>query len=393
MKSALSWPSFGLAAVVVIAAAGSACGSDDDSSDSASDDGGGGGDGADDGGGDGGDDGGGDDGGGGDGDGAGTAPDGLVFSAYKDTSINMNWNTNVISTLVPGSATSLVTDMTASSARTITLAFATGECGAENWGGLPGDAMAAANVPLFTDAGIDYVLSTGGAAGSFTCASDDGFAAFLDRWASEHLVGVDFDIEAGQSESDIANLIARIEPAHAAHPGLRFSLTLATLANTDGGESFNEKGVAVIQAALDAFGGALPSYVTVNLMTMDYGSASAAVCVVEGEGDAARCDMGRSAIQAAQNLETNWAVPLSNIELTPMIGGNDVQSNVFSLDDADTVAGFAIENALAGVHYWSYDRDIDCPPGPASPVCNSLGGAGAHGFLQRFQGAGLVTPE
>jgi chitinase len=110
-------------------------------------------------------------------------------------------------------------------------------------------------------------------------------------------------------------------------------------------------------------------------------------------GDDARCDMGRSAIQAAQNLQANWGVPLASIELTPMIGGNDVQSNIFTLEDADTVADFAIESGLAGVHYWSYDRDIDCPPGPASPVCNSLGDAGAHGFLQRFHGAGLAGTE
>ncbi|HKE16532.1 MAG TPA: hypothetical protein VKB80_16780 [Kofleriaceae bacterium] len=382
-----AWPR--LLAILAIACAGTACGSGNDSPGPASDDGGGAGDDGSGGGGDpgGGGDDGGDDGGGDDGGGGGTAPEGLVFSAYKDTSINMNWNTNVISTVVPGSSTPLADDMTAASARAITLSFATGECGAENWGGLPGDAMAAANVPLFTDAGIDYILSTGGAAGSFTCASDDGFTAFLDRWASPHLVGVDLDIEAGQSEADIASLIARIEPAHAAHPELRFSLTLATLANTDGAESFNAKGVQVIEAALDAFGGALPSYVTVNLMTMDYGSPGPSVCVVNDGGD--RCDMGRSAIQAAQNLQAAWGVPLSNVELTPMIGGNDVQSNVFSLDDADTIAGFAIENGLAGVHYWSYDRDLDCPPGAASPVCNSLGDSGPHGFLQRFLDAGL----
>jgi hypothetical protein len=37
----------------------------------------------------------------------------------------------------------------------------------------------------------------------------------------------------------------------------------------------------------------------------------------------------------------------------------------------------------------SYDRDIDCPAGPALPVGNSIGGAGPHGFLERFLGAGL----
>jgi hypothetical protein len=62
---------------------------------------------------------------------------------------------------------------------------------------------------------------------------------------------------------------------------------------------------------------------------------------------------------------------------------------VFTLQDTDEMTAFAIANKLAGVHYWSYDRDIDCAPGYASPTCNSLGGVGAHGFLRRFIAAGL----
>ena len=72
-----------------------------------------------------------------------------------------------------------------------------------------------------------------------------------------------------------------------------------------------------------------------------------------------------------------------------MIGGNDVQNEQFTLQDADEMSEFAIASKLAGVHYWSYDRDIDCPPGSASPTCNSLGGVGAHGFLARFIADGM----
>jgi hypothetical protein len=62
---------------------------------------------------------------------------------------------------------------------------------------------------------------------------------------------------------------------------------------------------------------------------------------------------------------------------------------VFRLTDVNTVASFVLANHLAGVHFWSYDRDVDCPPGSASATCNSIGGAGAHGFLKRFQSTGL----
>lgn len=349
-------------------------GGGDDGGDDSGDDGG------DDGGGDGGgDDGGGDDGG----DGGGNAP-GFIFSAYKDTSINMDWNLNLISTLVPGTRTPLVDDMAANGTRTITLAFATGQCGTENWGGVPGAALAAVNVPRLTARGINYIISTGGAAGSFFCNSDAGFATFLNRWLSPNLIGIDFDIEAGQSAADILQLVRRIDTAHDNHPGLRFSMTIATLANTDGGESLNAKGLETLAAVRTVFG-SVPNFVTINLMTMDYGAPSPFVCVVAN----GTCNMGQSAIQAARNLNARHGVPFSRIELTPMIGGNDVQSNVFRLADVNTMATFVRANGLAGVHYWSYDRDVDCPPGPASPVCNSLGGAGAHGFLRRFQAAGL----
>ncbi|NVB82197.1 MAG: glycosyl hydrolase [Kofleriaceae bacterium] len=320
----------------------------------------------------------------------------MIFSAYKDTSINMNWNTNVISTMVSGTRTSLADDMAANGAKRITLAFATGECGSENWGGVPGAAMASANVSLLAAKNIDYILSTGGAAGSFTCGSDAGFLAFLGRWASPHLIGVDFDIEAGQSQQVIQSLVQRIAAAHAAYPGLRFSLTLATLANNNGAptaqslgssapSSFNVYGDWTMNAMRATFGQTWPSYVTVNLMTMDYGSPGPGVCVVSG----GICDMGQSAIQAAYNLHDHWNIPWSNIELTPMIGGNDVQGEQFTLQDTDETTAFAIARGLAGVHYWSYDRDLDCPPGAASPICNSLGGVGAHGFLRRFLAAGL----
>jgi hypothetical protein len=322
-------------------------------------------------------------GGGGGGGGGGGAAAGFIFSPYKDTSINLDWNTNVISTSVSGARVPLVEHLVAHGGSTVTLAFATGECGSESWGGVPGAAMAAANVSRLTAADVDYILATGGAAGSFHCGSDAGFRTFLDRWASPNLVGVDFDIEVGQSPAEITALAQRARAAHDTHPGLRFSFTIATLANSEPGESLNATGVATVQALKATFG-TLPEYVTINLMTMDYGAGSPFICVMGGSG---RCDMGASAAQAARNLHQNHGIPFANIELTPMIGGNDVQANVFDLGDVVELSAFVIANGLPGVHYWSYDRDVDCPPGPASPVCNSLGGAGVLGFFAAFLAA------
>jgi len=334
---------------------------------------------------------------------AGGAPRALSFGPYKDVGINMNWNTNVISTKVSGVLTGLVEDLVTSGVKSVTLAFASGECGHENWAGLAGDILASTNVPLLEQAGIKYVVSTGGAAGVFSCATDAGMSTFLGRWASDHLVGLDLDIEAGQSESQIADLIARIPAAHAAYPTLRFSLTLATLATNDGDstakslgasapDSFNTLGdqtLSQVKKQLGFAGSAAtwPPYLTVALMVMDYGAASPGVCVVANGS----CDMGQSAIQAAHNLHDKWGVPYANIELTPMIGGNDAVSEQFTLADVDTLAAFALARGLAGVHSWSYDRDLDCAKGSASSSCNSMGDAyaGPRGYLKRFLAAGL----
>jgi chitinase len=323
----------------------------------------------------------------------------FVLSPYKDTSINLNWNTNVISTSLSGSAVPLGIDVVQTGGRAVTLAFATGECGTENWAGVSGDVLASTNIPLLAQAGAKYIVSTGGAAGSFTCGTDPGMATFISRWASPNLVGVDFDIEAGQSQKVIGDLVQRIKTAHGASPGLRFSLTLATVANNTGAaaaqslgpstqDAFNTYGdetMAAVESTL-AFSigspASWPSYLTINLMTMDYGAPGAGVCVVSGGA----CQMGQSALQAAYNLHDRWGVPYANIELTPMIGGNDVSSEQFTLADVDVLAAFAASHGLAGVHYWSYDRDVDCPAGAASATCNSMGVgyAGARGYLKRL---------
>ncbi len=227
--------------------------------------------------------------------------------------------------------------------------------------------MADANLRSLEQAGIDYIISTGGAAGAFTCSTDAGMEKFIARYASSRLVGLDFDIEAGQTAEVIDSLVRRAMTAQKRHPQLRLSFTLATLAASDGSRaSLNRHGEIVMRAIRDA---GLADYY-VNLMVMDYGDATRGNCVVV---DGA-CDMGRSAIQAARNFHEKFGVPLGRIELTPMIGVNDVHANVFTLDDARVMARYVREQGLAGLHFWSLDRDTPCvgdAPKP-SPSCSNL---------------------
>jgi chitinase len=302
----------------------------------------------------------------------------FVYSPYKHVPIALDPATHALSTAVRGTPTPIVVDGHSTlppGVTALTLAFATGECGTETWDGMDPQAWAEANLRALGRAGIDYVISTGGEGGVFTCATDAGMEAFIAHYMSPHLIGFDFDIEHAQSEDIVASLVQRIATAQRRHPKLRFSFTLATWAANDGSlASLNADGERVMRAIRDA---RFDDFY-INLMVMDYGEAKPGNCVVA----AGVCDMGQSAIQATRNLNTRHSVPFHRIELTPMLGVNDVVANVFSLDDARTLARFVRDNRLAGVHFWSLDRDTACPPGVSgvSSMCSGLQGVAALGF-------------
>lgn len=250
----------------------------------------------------------------------------------------------------------------------LTWAFATGECGAEKWGDESAQQVADAHVAAFDQAGVDYIVSTGGQGGIFTCATDEGMERFIKRYESKHLIGLDFDIEAGQTAQQVESLILRIKAAQAKRPQLRYSFTVATHAASDGSrKSLNGEGEAIL-AALRRNG---VRDFTFNLMVMDYGPGERASCVQKRGGV---CDMGKSALQAARNVSQKYGLPYAQIELTAMIGVNDVVSNVFTLDDARMLAAAVKKMKLAGLHYWSLDRDRPCgePTTGASPTCSTL---------------------
>jgi len=312
-------------------------------------------------------------------------PSGLVFSPYKDIAQAMFWSTGYTmgTTAVNGTPTPLVgagktLKSTLPALNTITLAFATGECGQENWAGVAGHAFADDNIAGLDAADYDYILGTGGAAGSFTCSSAAGMRTFIDRYASDNLIGVDFDIERGQSTTDIRNQVAAAVEVQDRYPDLRFSFTIATLGASDGSYGgVNPTGDTVVKAVLAS---GLRNY-TINLMVMDYGPASSSVCVMAGQ----LCDMGKSAIQAVTNLRHTYpAVPLSKIELTPMIALNDILDEVFTLQDVDEMTAYAVSKNLAGIHYWSLDRDVPCGSTALSNTCNSTPSVPALGYTKRF---------
>ena len=100
------------------------------------------------------------------------------------------------------------------------------------------------------------------------------------------------------------------------------------------------------------------------------GAPSATVCTLNS---ANTCDMGQSSINAIKSLIEIHRIPPINIGVTPMIGMNDVPTSVFRITDVNVLAQYVVTTKIGYVHFWSFDRDRDCPVGAASPTCNSMG--------------------
>ncbi|GLQ90919.1 glycoside hydrolase family 18 protein [Dyella flagellata] len=316
---------------------------------------------------------------------AAAAPSSLLFSPYKDITVDMNWNADTLQTAASGASLPLVGPGSFFSTQepklgAVSLSFATGSCGSESWAGLSASAFASANIPALSSAGLNYVISTGGAGGVFTCATPSTFASFIATYYTPQMAGVDFDIESTQTQAEIQQLVADAAAVQSQYPSLRFSFTLATLAASDGSHAgVNTLGQQVVQA-IQAANPAITNY-TINLMAMDYGKASTANCVLVNGA----CEMGHSAIQAVQNLEHTYGIPAAHIEITPMIGQNNTSGEVTTVGDVDVIVSYASTNGLAGVHYWSLDRDTPCSSKKGlSNSCNGVSGSTPLQYTNEF---------
>lgn len=273
--------------------------------------------------------------------------------------------------------------------RVLFWAFASGPCTAERWGlgsdAVPGARFAAANVLAAVQAGRDYIVSTGGEADSFTCDRPEDLVAFVRRYDSPRLAGVDFDIERQQTPAQIRALADGAAAVARQWPSLRLSFTLATHAGADGSaRGLNATGLTTLSAVRAA---GLAERAVINLMVMNYGPSNPGVCVVRPADG--RCDMAASALQAARNLHAVHGVPYRQIALTLMLGENDVEGNVTSLADAERITREARALGLAGVHHWSVERDRTCPAGSprVSPRCHGLPGLAEGAFSAAIERA------
>ncbi|MET8767613.1 cellulose binding domain-containing protein [Streptomyces sp. NPDC004658] len=250
------------------------------------------------------------------------------------------------------------------------LAFVTdgGGC-TPKWGGvtdLTSDAVAA-QIGALRAKGGDVRVSFGGASGSelaTTCSSADALAAAYGKAVDAYrLTKVDFDVEGGALPDTAANTrrAQAIAKLQARHPGLDVSFTLPVMP-----EGLTQDGVNLLA---DARSNGVRIN-TVNIMAMDYGASYSG-------------DMGTYAEQAATatQAQVKSVLGLSDsaawkaVAVTPMIGVNDVSSEVFKVDDAAQLVDFARSKGLGWLSMWSATRDKQCAGGTkptADATCSSV---------------------
>lgn len=250
------------------------------------------------------------------------------------------------------------------------LAFLTdgGGC-TPKWGGvtdLTSDGVAA-QIGALRAKGGDVRVSFGGASGSelaTTCSSADALAAAYGKAVDAFkLTKVDFDVEGGALPNTAANTrrAQAIAKLQARHPDLDVSFTLPVMP-----EGLTQDGVNLLANARSNG----VEIDTVNIMAMDYGASY-------------NGDMGTYAEQAATatQAQVKSVLGLSDaaawkaVAVTPMIGVNDVSSEVFKVDDATQLVNFARSKGLGWLSMWSATRDKQCAGGTkptADATCSSL---------------------
>lgn len=256
----------------------------------------------------------------------------------------------------------VVANAQAAGLRGITLAFLVdGGCQATWAGGLghvssakfPNGNTVKSAIDGLVANGVSVIIAWGGANGSIasSCSGASQIQAMYQQAfnAYPNISGLDFDVEGGIPNDAVA---AALKGLKAANPGKAISLTLPVLPTglvTGGMNIVNA--CHAIQYHPD----------TINIMAMDYGSAN------DNGGN-----MLLSAQQAAQATRNQTG---ERIGITPMIGQNDTQGEIFTLQNArDLVAWARGQTYINRLAFWSMARDNGGCPGQtfASPSCSGV---------------------
>jgi len=231
-------------------------------------------------------------------------------------------------------------------------------------------------IVAFQGAGGDVMVSFGGANGTTLAQSyaqqgrsaqelADAYGGVVDAY---RLNRIDFDVEgAAVADPDsIALRSAALALLQQDRPDLEIWYTLPVLPT-----GLTSDGINVVRSALDA-GVKIDG---VNVMAMDYGESAAPTSGSNAQSmgayaiDSAESTYAQlSSLYAGNDQEFGW----NQLGVTPMIGVNDVATEVFTVDDAQALEDFANQKGLGMISMWSITRDTPGSLGYASPTASGL---------------------
>ena len=251
-----------------------------------------------------------------------------------------------------------------------------------------------AAIKTFKAAGGDVMISLGGAAGTSLAQSyaargytaqalADAYARVIDTYGVNH---IDFDIE-GAAVADAPSIALNsqaLKLLQQSKPDVKVWYTLPVLPT-----GLTADGINVVESALKA-GVNLSG---INVMAMDFGESAAPTSGASAQ------TMGTYAIRSAEGTYAQLS-PLygkyaktfgySQLGVTPMIGVNDVTSEVFTVTDAQALENYARVKGLGMLGFWSVTRDTPGTLGQATPTTSGVSSP-AGSFSKIFNDYGTVN--
>lgn len=182
------------------------------------------------------------------------------------------------------------------------------------------------------------------------------YALVVERYS---LSEIDLDIEASALQSSAANerRAVAIAELQARHPNLAVWVTLPVTS-----EGLTEAGLQ----ALNALTAKNVRVTGVNIMTMNFGLVPGQTMTQATESALTHTHHQLATIYKDASSEEIW----TKIGATPMVGRNDLDGEVFTLDDAKKLHAFAKSKNLGRVSMWSVNRDVPCLV--VSSFCNGV---------------------
>ncbi|MBL3699030.1 chitinase [Leucobacter luti] len=299
--------------------------------------------------------------------------------------------------------------------KNVVLAFVVGAPGdacAPTWGGAYGLDEAEATLDLdrrlarLRNLGGSAMVSFGGQANSdlaLKCTDQAklvaGYQSVVDRY---ELGSIDMDLEGellANHDAVVRQAEAIAEVQQSTEDGLDVWLTLPVAP-----DGLTADGLHVLRS-YQAAGVVVAG---VNAMTMNYNSGDDVKLIDRVRSSLSALQMQLRAVAQEGGAPIGDATAWSRVSATPMIGQNDVRSEVFSLDDARALAEFANDRGMVRVSMWSLNRDRSCDanwpdPKQVSDSCSgvdqgdtrfaALLGAGRTGEISQVAEVDPLEPD